>query len=83
MKLMPSCKDITEHSSDYLDRNLSLVQRLGFRMHLFMCVNCRRYLDQFKLTIKTVGKIKQAETEANDQQVEIIMQEIKQTLDEK
>ncbi len=57
---MPSCQDITKHSSDYLDHNLPWWKRLGFRVHLFMCLNCRRYLDQLKLTIATIGKIQTA-----------------------
>lgn len=57
MSLMPSCKDITEHASDYLDRDLTLLQRAGFRLHLFMCVHCRQYVEQLKLTITTLGKI--------------------------
>lgn len=84
MKLMPSCKDITEHSSDYLDRNLSFMQRLGFKMHLFMCTNCERYVSQLKLTIATIGKIKDAEPQpADEQQVQTIVNHIKQQTDKK
>ena len=54
--MMPSCKDITEHSSDYLDRNLPWWKRPGYWLHLAMCVHCRRYVEQLKLTIATIGK---------------------------
>jgi len=54
--MMPSCKNITEHSSDYLDRNLPWWKRPGYWLHLAMCVHCRRYVEQLKLTITIIGK---------------------------
>lgn len=57
---MPSCKDVTKHSSDYLDRQLTWWERVSYWLHLMMCVNCRRYLDQLKLTIMTLGQTKEA-----------------------
>ena len=41
-----SCRDVAERASDYLDRDLSLRSRLQFRLHLFLCRDCRRYIDQ-------------------------------------
>jgi len=61
MKLLPSCKDITEESSNYLDHHLPLWRRIGFQIHLLMCVHCKRYVDQLKLTIATLGRIPAAE----------------------
>lgn len=79
MSLMPSCKDITEHASDYLEHHLSLRQRLGYRLHLFMCVNCRRYLDQLQLTIRTIGKTPQASPPpVAPQQVQEIVERLRQ-----
>lgn len=49
MKL--TCRDVTEEASAYLDRGLPLPRRLGFRMHLAICVNCRRYMRQMRQTI--------------------------------
>ena len=84
MKLMPSCKDITEHSSDYLDRNLTFVQRMGFKMHLFMCTNCERYVSQLKLTIATLGKIDKASPHpVDDQQVRSIVDKLRQQSEKK
>ena len=56
MSLMPSCKDITEHASDYLDHKLPWWKRPGYWLHMLMCVHCRRYLEQLKLTISAIGK---------------------------
>ena len=84
MSLMPSCKDITEHSSEYLDKNLPLMKRLSFHMHMFMCVNCRRYVNQIKLTIATIGKTEQAKPKPVDEkQVQEIVQFIQSHRDEK
>jgi hypothetical protein len=79
MSLMPSCKDVTEHASDYLDRNMPLMQRMAFRVHLFICNNCSRYLSQLKLTIATLGKIEEAVPQPVDErQVQDIVEKMKQ-----
>lgn len=57
---MPSCKEITEKSSDYLDHNLPWWKRPGYWMHLAVCVHCRRYVEQLKLTIGVIGKSPEA-----------------------
>jgi hypothetical protein len=58
---MLSCKDVTEHANAYLEKELSITKRLSMRMHLFMCVNCRRYMDQLHVTIQTLGRMKKQE----------------------
>ena len=74
MSLMPSCKDITKHSSDYLDRQLPWWGRVGYWLHLLMCVHCRRYIDQLKLTITTLGQTQEAiPPEISEQQVQDIV----------
>jgi hypothetical protein len=79
MSGMPSCKDITKHSSDYLEKNQTFFQRLGFKMHLFMCVNCKRYVSQLKLTIATIGKTENATPQPVDEQhVHDIVEKLKQ-----
>ena len=47
---MLSCKELVERSSDYLDGQLRLRERLGVRAHLDMCVHCRRFIRQLKLS---------------------------------
>ena len=41
--LSPSCKEVTRLQSAALDRKLTLLQRLGLRIHLVLCKWCRRY----------------------------------------
>lgn len=47
---MLSCKELVACSSDFLDGQLNLRQRLSVRLHLAMCVHCRRFIRQMKLT---------------------------------
>ncbi|MEW5756020.1 MAG: zf-HC2 domain-containing protein [Pseudomonadota bacterium] len=51
---MLNCRDVTEHASDYLDKTLPLGQRLKLRLHLFMCIHCRRYLKQLRVAIDLI-----------------------------
>lgn len=53
---MLNCRDVTQHASDYLDKTLPLGQRLKLRLHLFMCIHCRRYLKQLRATIGLIGQ---------------------------
>ena len=52
---MPSCKEMTELITDYLERRLSFVDRARFQMHIGMCQHCRRYLKQTKLSVAALG----------------------------
>ncbi len=47
---MLTCKQLVEQSSDYLDAQLPLRGRLSVRLHLAMCVNCRRFIRQMKVS---------------------------------
>ncbi len=81
---MPNCQDITKHSSDYLDRNLSWWSRLGFWIHIVMCVHCRRYLEPLKLTIATISKTQAATPpDINEQCVHNVVKHIQQQQAEK
>ena len=44
--LMYNCKEVTRIVSESLDRKLPLHQRMGIRVHLFMCKFCSRYRRQ-------------------------------------
>jgi predicted anti-sigma-YlaC factor YlaD len=77
---MMSCKDITEHASAYLDKEVPFTTRLNMRLHLFMCLHCRRYMDQLQTTIKTLGRMntdieKPVDTEIDQHLVECFKKE--------
>jgi len=82
MKMMPNCREITEQTSDYLDQNLSPWQRAAFRMHLLMCVYCRRHVKHLGLTVSALGKIAAEEDARENNDIQQIVELIKQKLEE-
>ncbi|KPJ87403.1 MAG: hypothetical protein AMJ53_18200 [Gammaproteobacteria bacterium SG8_11] len=58
---MLSCKDITEQANSYLEKELPFTKRLGVRLHLFMCLHCRHYIEQLQTTIQTLSRMKKDE----------------------
>ena len=57
---MLSCKEITDKANEYLEKDLPFFVRLKFKMHLKMCINCQRYVNQLQTTIQLLGKMKQS-----------------------
>jgi anti-sigma factor RsiW len=45
-----SCKELVANSSDFLDGQLRLRQRIAVRLHLASCSNCRRFIRQMRVT---------------------------------
>jgi len=43
---MLTCKEATRLSSEALDRELSLRERLSLRMHIMMCKGCTNFEEQ-------------------------------------
>ena len=55
---MLSCQQATELMSQEQDRQLSLVERLGLRLHVLMCAgcnNCRRQMDVLRAACRRFG----------------------------
>jgi predicted anti-sigma-YlaC factor YlaD len=48
---MPSCREMSELVTDYLEGALALRTRLAARWHLFLCPACRRYYEQMRRTV--------------------------------
>lgn len=53
---MLSCKEVTQRAGDWTDGSLSLKQKLAVRLHLLICVFCRRFLRQYKLAADTAAQ---------------------------
>jgi len=51
------CNELVELVTAYLDGSLDLEDRARFDLHLLECDGCENYLQQFRHTIATVGKI--------------------------
>lgn len=68
---MLSCKDVNKNSDQYIDQELSLRQRINIKMHLLMCVHCRRYLKQMAATVNSLRTLPQ--DDCSDQQTEALL----------
>jgi anti-sigma factor RsiW len=51
------CQEIVEVITDYLEGAMRARDRRRFERHLDDCPHCRNYLEQMRLTIRTVGRI--------------------------
>jgi predicted anti-sigma-YlaC factor YlaD len=50
MPLLPTCREMTEQVTDYLEHALPLRRRLAARLHLALCSACTHYFDQMRRT---------------------------------
>jgi predicted anti-sigma-YlaC factor YlaD len=53
-----TCKELVELVTAYLEDALDAKTRALFDAHLEKCDGCRNYLEQFRVTVRTVGKIR-------------------------
>ncbi|CAN5298258.1 zf-HC2 domain-containing protein [soil metagenome] len=51
------CNELVELVTAYLDDSLDLDDRSRFDAHLLECDGCENYLQQFRTTVSTIGKI--------------------------
>lgn len=74
---MLSCHEIHEMTSDYLEKRLSLMQRMNYRLHTFLCHDCQRFFTQFRTTIRTLRGLRPDEPSAQavDAQVEALLKQ--------
>lgn len=46
MRWVPTCREASALASRAMDEHLPLMDRLGLKMHLAICRNCRRFTEQ-------------------------------------
>ena len=51
------CRELVELITDYLENCLSPVDRARFEAHVADCEACRTYLEQFRQTIRALGRL--------------------------
>ena len=51
------CRELVELVTDYLEERLSPLDRARFEAHLVACDACRIYLEQFRQTVRTLGRL--------------------------
>jgi len=52
-----SCKELVELITEYLEGTLPEEARGRFDLHLSFCRACREYVEQMRLTIRSLGKL--------------------------
>lgn len=64
---MLSCKALVAQSSELIDDQLGLRQRLSLRLHLAICQPCRRFIRQMRLSqavLRQLPPLQSAELDA-------------------
>jgi anti-sigma factor RsiW len=54
-----TCQELVELVTDFLEGELPDDERMRFEDHLAGCTGCRHYLDQIRVTIATVGRLRE------------------------
>ncbi len=52
-----ACNELVELVTDYLEGALPPSDRSRFEAHLMECGDCRHYLQQMEVTIRTIGHL--------------------------
>lgn len=52
-----SCKELVELITEYLEGTLPPENKARFEQHLAFCDWCKTYLEQMRLTIRTLGEL--------------------------
>jgi len=78
---MLKCRDIEAMTSDYLDKNLSRRQRMAFRLHLFLCHNCRNYIKQLRITVASIRLMPAKQSVVIDDRVKNLAQLLRENAD--
>ena len=68
---LPTCREVVELVTEYLDGHLAPADRERFEMHLAICEPCVMYLDQIRLTIVAAGSLDESQIPA-DQRTELV-----------
>ena len=59
-----TCAQVVELVTDYLEGGLSEADRARFEAHLSVCDGCTNYLDQIRVTIAVVGRVREDDLSA-------------------
>jgi anti-sigma factor RsiW len=54
-----TCQELVELVTDYFEGALSARDRARFERHISGCPHCTTYLDQMRITIRTLGRLPQ------------------------
>jgi anti-sigma factor RsiW len=57
------CQELVELVTDYLEGRLTADDRRRFDEHLAACEPCTRYVEQFRITVRLVGRLREEDVE--------------------
>jgi predicted anti-sigma-YlaC factor YlaD len=57
MGIKPTCKEIHRLTSEGLDRELSLIERMRMRAHLLVCDACSNFTNQMQLIRRAMRRL--------------------------
>ena len=52
-----TCRELSEIVTDYLEGAMPLQDRIRFDLHLAVCPECRRYVEQMRQTVEATGRV--------------------------
>ena len=52
-----TCKELVELVTEYFEGTLSPADQARFAKHLAVCIWCGAYLEQMRITVRTLGKL--------------------------
>lgn len=70
---MLTCKDVSDRASALIDGELGAWDRLQVWVHLAMCADCTRFVDQMRVTRKLTRAAANAPAPANPAEIEAIL----------
>jgi predicted anti-sigma-YlaC factor YlaD len=54
-----TCQELVELVNDYFEGELTAGQTERFEQHLNDCAGCESYVDQMRITVETVGRMRE------------------------
>ena len=61
LRKLPTCQQTVEKISQSMDRQLTLRERIGLKLHIWICAWCQWYMEQLN-TIREAARAKGAES---------------------
>jgi anti-sigma factor RsiW len=71
-----TCQELVELVTDYLEGALSSGDHARFERHIAGCPDCTTYLEQMKITIRTLGRL--PEESVPSEAREVLLEEFRQ-----
>ena len=79
---MLTCREVAAKASSMVDDELSFREIAVVKLHLMMCVNCRRLTRQFKALVSSMASHQRSETEdISPDFVNVVMERLDSVLD--